>query len=358
MNADAATGCLSDGDCVGGICDRTGNCESEGSSPRFGVSCQWSPNLPSGQVDGHLFSECGAYLCVDQRCRSCASDAECRILSGSTGQCRSYPGGVGYSCGNYRGVPDARAPTFQPRVDPTLLGVRVERVYPHALDAFTQGLLYHEGWVYESTGLEGSSSLRRVELETGRVDRVLALGPEVFGEGLAQLGSTLVQLSFENERAFLWNEATFAAEGELNYEGEGWGLCHDGGRFIMSDGSNVLQLRDTLTFEVLGSLTVDLSRLRGQRLNELECVGNDIYANVLEHRQIVRIDGSSGAVTGWIDTGTLLLREGVGDTTGAGALNGIAYVPERDRFLLTGKNWPSVFEVALVTLAESDAAAP
>lgn len=358
-SADAAIGCSSDSECAGGFCDRTGRCENEDLSKRFGVPCQWSPNLPSGQMDGRLFTECAAYLCFDGRCRSCAADAECRILSGSSGQCRLYPGFAdGYRCGNYRQIPEALPPTFEPPTDPTLLGVRVERMYPHALDAFTQGLFYEGGWLYESTGLYGSSSLRRVELDTGRIDRAIALDAAVFGEGMALAGSALIQLSYQNERAFVWNRDTFEPEGEFRYAGEGWGLCHDGQRFVMSDGSDVLQLRATGTFELIGSLAVDLSALVNPQLNELECVGGDVFANVLGHRRIVRIDGSTGVVTGWIDTGTLLLRDGVGDVSAAADLNGIAYVPERDRFLLTGKNWPQVFEVAIVPLAEGYAAVP
>jgi glutaminyl-peptide cyclotransferase len=230
------------------------------------------------------------------------------------------------------------------------LGVRVEHMYPHARDAFTQGLVYEEGWLYESTGLEGSSTLRRTEVESGRVDQSVALPSDVFGEGLATLGARLVQLSWQSGRAFVWDRESLTLEHELGYTGEGWGLCYDGVRLIMSDGTHVLTLRDPETFERIGSLEVTRQRAPVERLNELECVGDYIYANVWQEQQIARIDAVSGEVTGWIDTGGLLSREGVGDVRGADVLNGIAYVPERDRFLITGKRWPWVFEVAWVNV--------
>jgi glutaminyl-peptide cyclotransferase len=357
---DGGTGCSSDDECSGGFCDRTGKCEFEDRMHSFGTSCKWAPNDPVGDVNGKLYPECGAYRCFEQRCRSCASDAEC---GDGSAQCRSVAGipgiGAGYSCGEYRGLPAARSPTFQPPpTDPLLFGVRVEHVYPHALDAFTEGLLYHDGWLYESTGLIGSSSLRRIELETGRIVSSVNLDADVFGEGLAQVDSNLFQLSYLNGRALVWNQEALTVQSEFRYEGEGWGLCYDGRRLIMSDGSTNLQLRDPKTFEQFGSLPVDLSRVAFPFLNELECVGGDVYANLDQHRQIVRIDGTTGTVTGWIDTGFLLLRAGVGDISAVGELNGIAYVPERDRFLLTGKNWPWVFEVAIVPFDESPAASP
>jgi glutamine cyclotransferase len=161
-----------------------------------------------------------------------------------------------------------------------------------------------------------------------------------------------VQLSYRNGRLFFWNRDTLQLERELSYEGEGWGLCYDGRRLVMSDGSNVLRFRDPVTFEQTATLEINLDRLLIAQLNELECVGDSIFANLLDQRRIVRIDAASGSVTGWIDTGNLL-SQGVGDSSGAGALNGIAYIPERDRFLLTGKNWPWVFEVAIVPMRGS-----
>jgi glutamine cyclotransferase len=225
------------------------------------------------------------------------------------------------------------------------LGVRVRDTYPHARDAFTQGLIYADGWVYESTGLEAQSSLRRVELETGRVVDAVRLPDDVFGEGLAAVGSRLVQLTWHSERAFIYDRASLRKEREFSYEGEGWGLCYDGERLVMSDGSHILQFRDPETFERIGNVEVLHRGLPLAQLNELECVGGEVFANVWLSSRIARIDPASGEVTALIDTGDLLQQDGVGDVHGADVLNGIAYVPERDRFLLTGKFWPRVFEV-------------
>jgi glutaminyl-peptide cyclotransferase len=228
------------------------------------------------------------------------------------------------------------------------LRVSVERLYPHARDAFTEGLVWDGRWLFESTGLEGKSELRRVELESGRVEQSAALPDDVFGEGLALVGQRFVQLSWRNERAFVYDRDSFALEGEHTYRGEGWGLCYDGQRLVMSDGSNVLQFRDPETFELTGSVEVRERGVAVSQLNELECVGAEVYANIWLTQQIARIDAATGEVTGLIDADGILALEGVGDTSGIDVLNGIAYVPERDRFLITGKYWPRVFEVQFV----------
>ncbi len=230
----------------------------------------------------------------------------------------------------------------------TSLRVSVHATYPHARDAFTQGLLFEDGWLYESTGLEGRSSLRRVELETGRVDMSTRLPDDVFGEGLAALDSRLVQLTWVSGRAFVYDLESMLPQHELSYEGEGWGLCYDGERLVMSDGSHVLQLRDPETFERIGEVEVRRDGVPVDQLNELECVGGDIYANIWLSSRIARIDARSGEVTAMIDTDGILSREGLGDLSGIDVLNGIAHVPERDRFLITGKLWPWLFEVTFV----------
>lgn len=227
------------------------------------------------------------------------------------------------------------------------LRVQIERVYPHDADAFTQGLVYAGPWLYESTGLEGQSSLRRVEIETGRVDARVALDSELFGEGLARVGERLIQISWQQGRALVWSLPALQLEREFVYEGEGWGLCHDGTRLVMSDGSSVLQLRDPQTFELLGTLPVRLEGRPVPRLNELECVNGDVLANVWYESRIVRIDAQTGTVTGIIDASELLAHPDVANAPDADVLNGIAYIPERDHLLLTGKLWPSLFEVSL-----------
>jgi glutaminyl-peptide cyclotransferase len=220
--------------------------------------------------------------------------------------------------------------------------------YPHDKEAFTQGLLYFDGWLYESTGLTTRSSLRRVELETGRVDQRVALEPTLFGEGLARIEGQLFQITWKDGRAFVWDLGGFKKLREHAYQGEGWGLCHDGHRLIMSDGSDKLAFRDPTTFAKHGELTVTRAGEPVRNLNELECVGDLVYANVWMDWHIARIDARTGEVTGWIDASTLLTPE---ERLGADVLNGIAYRPDRGTFLITGKLWPRLFEVRFVPRA-------
>lgn len=225
------------------------------------------------------------------------------------------------------------------------LVVQVRRSYPHAPDAFTQGLLVFEGKLYESTGLVGRSSLRRVDLQTGNVEAKVDVEAPIFAEGLARVGGRLYQLSWQNGRVIVWNLQSLKREREFTYEGEGWGLCFDGKRLVMSDGSDRLSFRDPESFAKLGELSV---RRQGQavaHLNELECVGAQIFANVWQDDHIARIDASTGVVTGWIDAAGLLSPS---ERAGVDVLNGIAYLEDSGRFLLTGKFWPRVFEVEFV----------
>lgn len=225
---------------------------------------------------------------------------------------------------------------------PDALEVEVLRSYPHARDAFTQGLLYHEGWVYESTGLRGRSSLRKVELDTGRVAERADVPADLFTEGLARVDDKLVQLTWHAGKALVWSRDPFEHRSTHRYEGEGWGLCHDGTHLVMSDGSDRLTFRHPRTFEVTRRVRVTKVDRPLRRLNELECVGDAIYANVWQREEIVRIDPETGRVTAVIDASNLLSDE---EARGVDVLNGIAHVPERDTFLLTGKLWPKMFEV-------------
>lgn len=231
------------------------------------------------------------------------------------------------------------------RAAPQRLGVVVVQTYPHAPDAFTEGLVYDGRWLYESTGQEGSSSVRRIELETGEASPLVPLESALFGEGLAKVDGTLVQLTWRSGRALIWDANTLQKLGERTYEGEGWGLCWDGAHLIVSDGTDTLRIYDR-DFSLLERRPV---RDRGQPvpdLNELECVGPHVYANILGSRVIARIDATTGNIDAWIDTGGLLRTTDASIET-AGVLNGIAYVAERQTFLLTGKNWPLLFEVTL-----------
>jgi len=219
------------------------------------------------------------------------------------------------------------------------------RKYPHAVDAFTQGLLWHDGAMYESTGRYGESSLRRVRLDDGRVLAERELDESLFGEGLARVDDRLVQLTWRSGVAVVSDLTTLERRDSLRYLGEGWGLCHDGEELIMSDGSSILEFRDPASFELSREVTVWNGKRTVRNLNELECVGDEVYANVWQTDEIVRIDSKTGKVTAVIDASGLLSRE---EAARADVLNGIAYKPDSKTFLLTGKLWPYVFEVELV----------
>lgn len=225
------------------------------------------------------------------------------------------------------------------------LRVRVLEKYPHAPDAFTQGLLWHDGAMYESTGKYGESSVRKVRLEDGAILEKRDLEPRFFGEGLARVGNRLLQLTWRSGRALVWNLDGLRYEETLAYLGEGWGLCYDGTSLIMSDGSSILEIRDPETMALVREVTVTKKGRPVPRLNELECVDGAVYANVWRRQEILRIDPATGVVTATIDASGLLGRV---EAIRADVLNGIAYRPESKTFLLTGKLWPYVFEVELV----------
>ena len=228
---------------------------------------------------------------------------------------------------------------------PTQLRAEVIESYPHDPQAFTQGLLLHDGALYESTGLYGRSSLRQVELTTGKVLRKVDLPAAWFGEGLALAGGRLVQLTWKEGVAPTYDLATFAKNGEFTYAGEGWGLCFDGTQFIQSDGSHRLIFRDPTTFAVIRQLAVGLDGKPVTALNELECVGDLVYANVWQTDRIVEISKLNGAVRAVIDAGGLLSPDEQGALDPAAVLNGIAYDPSDHTFLITGKLWPKLFRV-------------
>ncbi len=226
-----------------------------------------------------------------------------------------------------------------------LLRLEVLRTIPHDRQAFTQGLLWHGGKLYESTGQYGSSSLRRLDPQTGRVERRRNLSRRYFGEGLALQNDRLVQLTWHSETALTYGLETFEPSGQWRYRGEGWGLCWDGQRFIMSDGSSLLTFREPQGFNEAGRLQVTMRGRPLAQLNELEYAHHSVYANVWQEDFIVRIDPLSGRVTGRIDASGLLSRA---QAPGADVLNGIAYNPRSDTFYLTGKNWPLMFEARFV----------
>jgi glutamine cyclotransferase len=225
--------------------------------------------------------------------------------------------------------------------------VRVVAAYPHDHNAFTQGLVAYEGMLLEGTGQYGRSSLRRVEIRTGRVERLLALGNAYFGEGIAVLGDRVYQLTWQNRIGFVYDAKTFALQHTFRYDWEGWGLTTDGNRLILSDGSATLRFLDPETFAVERQIEVREHDLPVVRLNELEYVDDEIWANVWYDDRIVRISPASGEVLGWVDLSTLYPRAQRGTDE---VLNGIAYDVATGHVFVTGKNWPQLFEIEVVGL--------
>lgn len=236
------------------------------------------------------------------------------------------------------------APTARgPAVERLAVGVLAER--PHDPRSFTQGLLFHDGLLYESVGQYRESALLAVDPASGAALRRVDLEPGLFGEGLALVGDRLVQLTWREGRALVYRRADFAKLAELRYSGEGWGLTFDGRRLIQSDGSATLRWRDPVSFAVTGALRVTVDGQPRDNLNELEWAEGAIYANVWMSDEIVRIDPASGRVTAVIDASGLLTPAERG---AADVLNGIAYDPARRVFYLTGKHWPKLFEAVFV----------
>ena len=221
---------------------------------------------------------------------------------------------------------------------------KVLETYPHDAGAFTQGLLLSGGHFYESTGLYGQSTLREVVPETGEVLREVELPPEYFAEGLALVGNRLIQITWKEGEALVYNLDTFEQTGTLSYEGEGWGLCFDGEALVMSDGSSTLTRRDPETFAVLGTTEVKSGGQPVTMLNELECVDGFVYANIWQTDTIVKIAGS-GQVAQEINASNLLSDAERAQLGPNAVLNGIAYDPEAKTFYLTGKLWPKVLQV-------------
>jgi glutaminyl-peptide cyclotransferase len=219
------------------------------------------------------------------------------------------------------------------------------RSYPHDATAFTQGLQYIDGFLYEGTGNHGASSIRKVKLETGEVLQKRDLPEQYFGEGIVVRGDELVQLTYKTEIGFVYDRQTFAPKRTFKYQGEGWGLTEDGKNLVMSDGSDRLRLLDPGTLNELRRIPVTAAGTPVRNLNELEWVKGEIFANIWQTDYIARIDPATGRVTGWIDLRGLLSS---GERAKTDVLNGIAYDASGDRLFVTGKWWPRVFEITLV----------
>jgi glutaminyl-peptide cyclotransferase len=226
-------------------------------------------------------------------------------------------------------------------------GYKVVHVYPHDTGAYTEGLFYKDGYLYESTGEAGSSTVRKVELESGVAVQRHNLPARYFGEGIIDWKGRLVQLTWQSQTGFVYDLASFTLQHTFGYTGEGWALTRDDKHLYMSDGTPVLRVLDPETLQVVRRITVTADGAPVTYLNELEWVDGEIYANVWLTHRIARIDPASGQVVGWIDLGGLLDISQLPDP-GNDVLNGIAWDAQHKRLFVTGKRWPKLFEIKLV----------
>jgi glutamine cyclotransferase len=221
----------------------------------------------------------------------------------------------------------------------------VVKVYPHDENAFTQGLVIENGVLYEGTGLYGNSSLRRVDLETGKVLQIYALPDRFFGEGITVFGDRIIQLTWRSQTGFVYDKHSFALLREFSYPTEGWGITNDGNKLIMSDGTATLYFLDPETFEKVGQVEVHDGSNPVTRLNELEYVNGEVYANIWLEDRIAIINPQTGQVTGWIDLTGICNQE---NRDANSVLNGIAYDSAGDRLFVTGKLWSHLFQINLI----------
>jgi glutaminyl-peptide cyclotransferase len=238
----------------------------------------------------------------------------------------------------------AQSPTIPPAGSRApIYNYTIVHSYPHDADAFTEGLEFRDGFLYESTGLNGKSSIRKVKLETGEVLQNHSISRDYFGEGITFWKDELFQLTWISEVAFVYDAKTFASRKSFNYKGEGWALTHNADELVMSDGTPSLRFIDPATFKERRRLTVTDAGVPIKYLNELEWIKGEIFANVYTTDYIARIDPANGHVTGWIDVRGMLPRQNDGNTVP----NGIAYDAGGDRLFVTGKYWPRLFEIKI-----------
>jgi glutamine cyclotransferase len=248
------------------------------------------------------------------------------------------------------------SPTPQPTPNPTPTATptgettpvsytyEVVNVYPHDSDAFTQGLVIDDGVLYEGTGLTGKSSLRRVDLETGDVLQMHELSSNLFGEGITVFGDKIIQLTWQSEIGFVYDKSSFDVLQNFSYSTQGWGITTDGTRLIMSDGSANLYFLNPETFEKTGQVEVHDGNASVTKLNELEYINGEVYANVWLTDKIAVINPNTGQVTGWIDLTDIYTSTGDSNNV----LNGIAYDAENNRLFVTGKRWSQLFQIKLI----------
>ena len=251
---------------------------------------------------------------------------------------------TGFACqsGTVASLPGDKTPGNE-RVP--IYGYEVVHVWPHDPDAFTQGVVFHDGKLLESTGEVGRSSLRRVELETGKILQKVDVPEPYFAEGITLLKEKIYQLTWQHQLGFIYDAWTFEKIGQFNYQGEGWGLTNDGQSLILSDGTNRLRFLDPDNFQVRKTIAVLDGSTPVVEINELEYVQGEIYANIWHADRIARIDPQTGRIAGWIDLTGLLSRGEVQDEEAV--LNGIAYDETNGRLFVTGKLWPKLFEIRL-----------
>ena len=223
---------------------------------------------------------------------------------------------------------------------------KIVNTYPHDRSAFTEGLVFEDGLLYEGTGLHGYSKLRRVKLETGEILQIRELLPKFFGEGLTIYKNKIIQLTWQSNIGFVYDKYSFKLLQEFNYPDEGWGITHDGKHLIMSDGTSTLHFLDPETFKEISQIEVYADNIPVTRINELEYIQGEIFANIWQTDRIARIDHLTGQVVGWIDLKGILSPED--DSEAVDVLNGIAYDAKNDRLFVTGKFWPKLFEIELM----------
>jgi glutamine cyclotransferase len=230
-------------------------------------------------------------------------------------------------------------------IKPKEYGYKIKNTYKHDVLAYTQGLFWYNGFLYEATGLEGESTVRKVKLETGDVVQSFAIPSDVFGEGIVLSDNRIIQITWQSGRGFVYDINTFKQIGEFSYAGEGWGITSDGEKLFMTNGTNQVHVLEKQSFSIIDELEVYDDKGPVKYLNELEYINGEIYANIYRYEKIVRIDPKTGKVLAYIDLGHILPMSDY--TTQTDVLNGIAYDAAKKRLFVTGKLWPKLFEIEL-----------